>query len=148
MAHKHDANRWWVYVLVDPRTNTPFYVGLSCNPARRLKSHQSDWSGSANPRIRCLRRAGLQPKLGLLMEFDDLWSAMTYEAKAIRKLRRLDNHLRAEGHCICKRNPSDALACNGAAYRAEYSAYYERSVYRERNLATRPQAGDTDAPVH
>lgn len=56
---------YYVYVLIDPRTDQPFYVGLGKN--NRAESHLYNWSSckDGNPakyyKIRNIRKAGLEP---------------------------------------------------------------------------------------
>ena len=35
---------YYIYVLVDPRNNKPFYVGSTSNPKRRMTEHNTRWS--------------------------------------------------------------------------------------------------------
>lgn len=37
-----EERTWYVYLLEDPREDYPFYIGTTCNPIQRLRSHVSE----------------------------------------------------------------------------------------------------------
>jgi len=59
----------YVYALLDPRCGSPFYVGTTTSPERRLRGHSAFNKGHHGPRmdkVMELREAGLQPTMEIL----------------------------------------------------------------------------------
>lgn len=78
-----------VYVLNDPRTGLPRYVGFSIDPGRRYKEHLKDRSNTHKCHwIRSLLALGLSPALQILeeterpQEREKLWIAHLLESGA------------------------------------------------------------------
>jgi predicted GIY-YIG superfamily endonuclease len=129
MGHKYDADFWWVYALVDPRTDEAFYVGCSSNPKRRLLSHKADWFSAANGRLRCLKRLGLECRLELLDAFIVLDEAVAFERQAIFERPYLENHRRG-GRPWCSCSGRGGL-CDGWAAWEEFLAARKRVISAE-----------------
>lgn len=56
-----------VYALDDPRTDQPFYVGMSSHPEQRYYEHMADTADSPKvARIQDIRGAGLAPALRVI----------------------------------------------------------------------------------
>jgi hypothetical protein len=92
------VNRFYVYVLRDPRDNSIFYVGCTQNPKSRGLSAKNYGPG-AGGRIREIRLAGRLPKRETVGVFGSSEYAAYQEIYAIEALRerghRLLNHPKA-----------------------------------------------------
>lgn len=82
---------YYIYALVDPRSNAPFYIGKGTG--KRAQTHLWDISRETNPykenMIRAIRSEGLEPQITYLAE-DILDEELAYdiEASIIRSLGR------------------------------------------------------------
>lgn len=84
-------NKFFVYALIDPRTNEPFYIGKGCGD--RPKDHLGESKRSReNPRryykIQSIRKAGLEPGIEYLGSALEEQAAYDLEAKLIAKYGR------------------------------------------------------------
>lgn len=62
----------YVYALVDPRSNLPFYIGRSCWPEDRVYQHLSNMaSAPVKAWIAEIRTAGMEPTWGVLEKTED-----------------------------------------------------------------------------
>lgn len=79
---------WYVYHLVDPRTNAVFYVGKGC--ADRVDHHEREAGGeSAHPKcevIRSIWSDGLEVGKVIAKRFSDEVAAYAYEASEIERI--------------------------------------------------------------
>ena len=84
---------YYVYVLIDPRNNQPFYVGLGKNS--RAESHlvTSPSKQRSNPhrfrKIKQIQDAGLQPIINKVCVFPDKAEAGEYEKELIQLYGRV-----------------------------------------------------------
>lgn len=60
---KMPPSGYMVYVLIDPRDMVPFYVGLTCRPARRWNQHRTDRSSGAHIRVAELCKLRLKTRV-------------------------------------------------------------------------------------
>ena len=85
---------YYVYALIDPITNLPFYVGKGKTSNNRHKDHLSDRRGKEN-RLRwkhiCdLRKSGLEPRVDILLEnIQDEREAYDQESEFIRQYGKI-----------------------------------------------------------
>lgn len=60
---------WHVYALMDPRTDTAFYIGMTARPRKRLLGHFGSLRSAANSRCSEIRSNKLRPELKILATF-------------------------------------------------------------------------------
>jgi len=90
MSRRH-TGPWFIYGLVDPRTDEVFYVGCSVCPEDRLKCHRSDVLSAARPRILDLLGLGLKAGIRVFSEHTEFWRARNAEDTLIATLPGLTN---------------------------------------------------------
>jgi hypothetical protein len=95
---KKRGRRRFVYAFIDPATNTPRYVGCTCDLASRLKCHIQ--AGPVSPWLRRLRANGMLPTLVVLAVCPDAASGYAAEQEWIAKFVH-------EGHDLinCNKRP-------------------------------------------
>jgi len=85
---------YYVYVLIDPRNNQPFYVGKG--KGKRVKSHYYNWSSidKSNPhkarKIKKLKKLGWEPKYEIVFESKNENLVFEKEKELIAKWGRID----------------------------------------------------------
>jgi predicted GIY-YIG superfamily endonuclease len=79
-----DKVTWNVYLLVDPRDDNPFYVGITTNPTRRGPQHRTDPASAAYHRIREIHSAGLQCTMRVVAKCVDKAQARLIEDVLVR----------------------------------------------------------------
>jgi predicted GIY-YIG superfamily endonuclease len=86
--------KWFVYFLVDPRIGKVRYIGITCDPKRRLREHRND---AVNPKrkhwpvhywITKLTAEGVTPKMILAEEVADVVDAGYRERELIALYRQ------------------------------------------------------------
>jgi predicted GIY-YIG superfamily endonuclease len=92
IASRREFGLFYIYALADPRTGTPYYVGRTANPARRLVMH---WSGDGLEKKRAItseiRAAGLKPVMVILERVGSMTAAIAAERKWINSFDDLTN---------------------------------------------------------
>lgn len=73
----------YVYLLIDPRDGTVFYIGTSWNPPIRAKQHYGDACSSAYATLREMRASGVEPILSISRPFETREQAETHEHNLI-----------------------------------------------------------------
>lgn len=86
----------WVYHLVDPRDEHPFYVGISSNPEYRFIQHRTDATSAAFDRISEIEDDGFQCCMKIVGSFDRRADALACEAEFIRTMPGLVNRARPQ----------------------------------------------------
>lgn len=84
--HEKDlSGHCYVYCLIDPRNNKPFYIGVSKYPWGRLNAHASDRCSAAWPVVRSLLDAKVRPDeiLKIYKRCPDRNSALDLEHRLI-----------------------------------------------------------------
>jgi predicted GIY-YIG superfamily endonuclease len=63
---------YFIYELIDPRDNRPFYVGITNNPNARMMTHlaATESNTEKNARINAIRSSGLQPTMRIIEYWD------------------------------------------------------------------------------
>lgn len=84
----------FVYALVDPRSSTIYYVGISINPEARLAGHRSDPASAAWSRTREIIKNGFKPALKVLSEHPTRDEALRREFELISSTPNLVNACR------------------------------------------------------
>jgi hypothetical protein len=83
---------YYVYVLIDPRNNQPFYVGKG--KGKRVEAHYYNWASDRmdNPykskKIEKLKKLGYQPKYEIVFEHTDVKLVYEEEKRLIAKWGR------------------------------------------------------------
>jgi hypothetical protein len=83
---------YYVYVLIDPRNDQPFYVGKG--KGKRVEAHYHNWSSDkmSNPykfnKIEKLKKLGYGPKYEIVFESFDEQTALDEEKRLIQKWGR------------------------------------------------------------
>lgn len=99
LVDRSSISEWHVYALIDPRTKTAFYIGMTARPRRRLKAHCASPLSAANSRCREIRSEGLRPELRTLASFPKYHQAAYVEWFLLREYSgRVANR-------ICYSNP-------------------------------------------
>jgi predicted GIY-YIG superfamily endonuclease len=82
---------YWIYLLIDPRTNAPFYAGYTSNIKTRYRTHLkcklTDKNWKKKKRIWDIRDSGNIPQMEIVAEYDILDDALNAEIHIIRWLR-------------------------------------------------------------
>lgn len=85
----------YTYLLIDPRTDKPFYVGQTCDPYQRRKTHYYNRKRPdpknvgltpTQERICEIFSAGLRPTMKIVGKAWDHWEAREMEDGWMRKL--------------------------------------------------------------
>lgn len=85
-----------LYILYCPLLNLPMYVGLSCNPKRRLIAHKAEryvYGSKKALWIRSLMEREHKPTMNVLATFDNEREAVLIEAAMIRELKKVNPDL-------------------------------------------------------
>src|SRR5215469_8693621 len=77
-----------VYILVDPRSGLPFYVGMSDDPHHRMQAHLTHDCVSSTRFVKDIQDAGRTPRLKIIAYDLDRKAASLAEQRVIRELRR------------------------------------------------------------
>lgn len=93
MRHKNDSP-CFLYGLLDPRTQTIFYVGVSRAPFTRMAHHRCDPASSAFLRVQEIMAAGFKCEVKVLHECVDRIRAYALERKVIAQHPGLVNSYR------------------------------------------------------
>jgi hypothetical protein len=83
----------FLYGLIDPRTATVFYVGISNNPQRRFDQHRTDRASPACDRFNEIEAAGLRPQLKVLWGMCGRQRTRDLETRVIQEFPALTNNL-------------------------------------------------------
>ena len=82
---------WHVYELIDPRSETPFYIGCTTAPRARTVSHRTDTGSAAWSVVQEIHAAGLKCRLRTVAKYSDKESARAHEDRLIEMLPGLVN---------------------------------------------------------
>ena len=86
---------FYVYELVDPRDQLPYYVGVTTNPEVRVLAHvgAAYWRRESNKEkaefTKAILAAGLRPTLQVVASFPEESVALRYEFSHVTNLRKL-----------------------------------------------------------
>ena len=127
---------YYVYELIDPRVNLPFYVGKGTG--NRVYFHLSEQSRvkSDNERkfnkIQKIRKEGYEPEIKIVKYFDNEEDAYNYEEVLIKQYGRkgIDNNGILTNICESLRPPK----LKGKTYQEIYGDKWEEEIERRRKL--------------
>lgn len=91
---------WRLYILVDPRTRKPFYVGLTKSLRARMSAHKCDPASAAYDRVREILSLKLDLIILVLGIYEDRDEGFREEQRLIRSLPDLVNRKTLQEHQI------------------------------------------------
>lgn len=127
---------YYVYELIDPRINLPFYVGKGKD--KRVYFHLSEKTRakSENPKkydkIQKIRKEGYEPEIKIVQYFEDENDAYEYEEKLIRTYGRKDIDEVGILTNICESSRLPKL--KGMTYQEIYGDKWEEQIEKRRQL--------------
>ncbi len=77
----------YVYQLIDPRTDDPFYVGMTRDPTKRLDTHLSGRCPCTAGAIAKLKGEGVEPSMVIIAKCPSVEYAHKLERMLIRQFR-------------------------------------------------------------
>jgi NUMOD3 motif len=129
-GNKETENMYYVYMLVDPRNNLPFYVGKG----KGKRAYQHLLGNSHNEQLEAvideIRQHGLEPRLHFVAE------NITDQAFALRIENDLIEH--SLGKEICLTNKQTGGSVKGKTYVEIYGE--EQAMIRRRHMSERQRA--------
>ncbi len=87
---------WTVYALIDDRDGTPFYIGVTLNPAKRESEHRNSFWSDMTQRIVRIEREGGTASLRALSLFGSHRDALCEERRLIRATPNIVNRVKYE----------------------------------------------------
>lgn len=85
---------WHVYALIDPRSGSPFYVGITSRPEARRGGHTGDPASAAYNRCYEIKMAGHRVAMEILSTHETKMGGLAEEAHQISSLPGLVNLLK------------------------------------------------------
>lgn len=83
---------WHVYGLIDPRTDQPFYIGMTNNCRQRLSQHRSKYAKPAvRNRVQEISADGYAVEMRVLAQFGSYKRASLKEMAVIRATENIVN---------------------------------------------------------
>lgn len=127
---------YYVYELIDPRVNLPFYVGKGKN--ERVYFHLSEQSRAKTDnerkynKIQKIRKDGYEPEIKIVEYFEDKNDAYNYEEQLIKKYGRIryDQNGILTNICESSRPPT----VKGRTYQEIYGDKWEEQIEKRRKL--------------
>lgn len=127
---------YYVYELIDPRVNLPFYVGKGKD--NRVYFHLSEQSRakSENKRkynkIQKIRKEGYEPEIKIVKYFENENDAYEYEEKLIKQYGRIRYDKNGILTNICENSRPPKL--KGKTYQEIYGDKWEEEIEKRRKL--------------
>ena len=107
-------SKYYIYVIRDPRTDKPIYVGQSTNVDKRLTGHiQKPHNRQLKEHFSELKRLNLDPVISIDCFADSKAEALAAEAKVIERLTHSGftlANVRTQSNLIDRPKPSSAKA--------------------------------------
>ena len=133
---------YYVYELIDPRVNLPFYVGKGKD--KRVYFHLSEKSRAKSDnfkkfdKIKKIRKEGYEPEVKIVQYFEDENGAYEYEEKLIRTYgrRNIDEGGILTNICESSRPPK----LKGRTYQEIYGDKWEEQI--QKRLKTKEERGN------
>ena len=133
---------YYVYELIDPRVNLPFYVGKG--KEKRVYFHLSEKSRAKSDnfkkfdKIKKIRKEGYEPEVKIVQYFEDENDAYEYEEKLIRTYGRRDIDEGGILTNICESSRPPKL--KGRTYQEIYGDKWEEQI--QKRLKTKEERGN------
>ena len=127
---------YYVYELIDPRVNLPFYVGKGKNDRVYFHLSEKSRAKSDNERkfnkIQKIRKEGYEPEIKIVEYFENENDAYVYEEQLIKKYgrSRYDENGILTNICESSRPPKH----KGRTYQEIYGDKWEEQIEKRRNL--------------
>lgn len=133
---------YYVYELIDPRVNLPFYVGKGKD--KRVYFHLSERTRAKSDnfkkfdKIKKIRKEGYEPEVKIVQYFEDENDAYEYEEKLIRTYGRRDIDEGGILTNICESSRPPKL--KGRTYQEIYGDEWEEQI--QKRLKTKEERGN------
>lgn len=133
---------YYVYELIDPRVNLPFYVGKG--KSGRVYFHLSEKSRAKSDnerkfnKIQKIRKEGYEPEVKIVKYFDDEEDAYDYEEVLIKKYGRIRYEENGILTNICESSRPPIL--KGRTYQEIYGDRWEEQI--QKRLKTKKERGN------
>lgn len=127
---------YYVYQLIDPRVNLPFYVGKGKD--NRVYFHLSEKSRAKSDnerkfnKIQKIRKEGYEPEIKIVQYFENENDAYNYEEQLIKKYGRIRYDEGGILTNICESSRPPKL--KGKTYQEIYGDNWEEQVEKRRTL--------------
>lgn len=127
---------YYVYELIDPRVNLPFYIGKG--KGKRVYFHLSEKSRAKSDnfkkfdKIKKIRKEGYEPEIKIVQYFEDENDAYDYEEKLIKKYGKRDIDEGGILTNICESSRPPKL--RGRTYQEIYGDRWEEQIEKRRQL--------------
>ena len=127
---------YYVYELIDPRVNLPFYVGKGTG--NRVYFHLSEQSRAKSDnerkfnKIQKIRKDGYEPEIKIVKYFDNEEDAYNYEEVLIKQYGRIRYDEGGILTNICESSRPPKL--KGRTYQEIYGDKWEEEIERRRKL--------------
>lgn len=132
---------YYVYKLIDPRINLPFYVGKG--KGNRVYFHLSEKSRAKSDnfkkfdKIKKIRKEGYEPEIEIVKYFENENEAYEYEEQLIKKYGRKDIDKNGILTNICESSRPPKL--KGKTYQEIYGDNWEEEI--QKRLKTKKETG-------
>ena len=133
---------YYVYELIDPRVNLPFYVGKG--KGNRVYFHLSEQSRAKSDnfkkfdKIKKIRKEGCEPEVKIVKYFEEENDAYDYEEELIKKYGKRDIDEGGILTNICESSRPPKL--NGRTYQEIYGDKWEEQI--QKRLKTKEERGN------
>ena len=133
---------YYVYELIDPRVNLPFYVGKG--KGNRVYFHLSEQSRAKSDnfkkfdKIKKIRKEGYEPEVKIVKYFEEENDAYDYEEELIKKYGKKDIDEGGILTNICESSRPPKL--NGRTYQEIYGDKWEEQI--QKRLKTKEERGN------
>jgi len=133
---------YYVYELIDPRVNIPFYLGKG--KGKRVYFHLSEKSRAKSDnfkkfdKIKKIRKEGYEPEVKIVQYFEDENDAYEYEEKLIKIYGRRDIDEGGILTNICESSRPPKL--KGRTYQEIYGDEWEEQI--QKRLKTKEERGN------
>jgi hypothetical protein len=133
---------YYVYALIDPRVDLPFYVGKGSNDRVYFHLTEQSRAKSDNPRkynkIQKIRNDGYEPEIKIVRHFENEEDAYLYEEELIKKYGRIRYDEGGILTNICESSRPPAL--KGRTYQDIYGERWEEEI--KKRLDTKKERGN------
>ena len=127
---------YYVYELIDPRVNLPFYIGKGKNDRVYFHLSEKSRAKSDNERkfnkIQKIRKCGYEPEIKIVKYFDNEDDAYFYEELLIQKYGRIRYDKNGILTNICESSRPPKL--KGLTYQEIYGDKWEEQIEKRRQL--------------